>query len=70
MLNPIVMIGWVARDVNRAPVMGISASQAVAPSGNVALIYSKAGAGGEGSVEMAATRVIYCSWMILLIRID
>jgi hypothetical protein len=22
------------------------------------------------SVEMAATRVIYCSWMILLIRID
>ena len=42
MLNPIVMIGWVAY-VNRAPVMGISASQAVAPSGNVALIYSKAG---------------------------
>jgi hypothetical protein len=28
------------------------------------------GAGGERSVEMAATRVIYCSWMILLIRID
>jgi hypothetical protein len=38
--------------INGAPVMGISASQAVAPSGNVALIYSKA----AGLVAKGASR--------------